>query len=296
MQKFTQSTPNTINQSKNNYNVNTPLNKSFEPNKPLIEQNDNINKGELLHNNVNEKVLLERVVDYRINIHTKDRDISRFPSIFDMKVSLGNSNFTAKIEKSFNNVKYVTLNYITLPRTMAIDVSNIDVGTSSYNIYPTSSSFKSPAAANPLNIMYTLNNHPYLILKVSELVTDNYLGTNSLIDRDSFIIYPDQNLGDMYGWKPKRTTIVFPNSALGNLSKLSLQLFDEQGNKLSIYDQLGNDIMATNITGTTTKFNAYVSAHDTVTAVNYTNNMTQILYDFTVGIIENEINTCTSFN
>jgi hypothetical protein len=261
----------------------------------LIDHNDNLNKGELLHNNVHDKVLLERVVDYRLNIHSKDRDTTRFPNIFNMKISLGNSNYTGNIQKSFKNIKYITLNYVTTPRSMAIDTSNINLVTPVYNIYPTSSIYKNPAASDPSTIMYTLNNHPYLILKISELVTDNCLGTNSLIDRDSFIIYPDQKLNDMYGWKPKRSTIVFPNSALGNLSTLTLQLFDEQGNMLGIYDQNGNDIIANNITGTTKKYNDYVSTYNSTTSVNYTNNMTQVLYDFTFGLIENEINTRTNF-
>jgi hypothetical protein len=57
-----------------------------------------------------------------------------------------------------------------------------------------------------------------------------------------------------------------------------------------LVDQNNNDIITRQISGTSYNYNQFVSAHNNVASVQYTNKVTQILFNFTIGVIENELN------
>lgn len=305
---FIPTTPNARAQFANNVNISTNLQQSFTPNRPLIDTPDFVNKGQVLHNNLAEKLLAERVVEYRIQISSADRDIKCFPNIFDIKTSFGNSNYCPNIKRPFKNIRYITLNSVIMPRTIAIDTSHVCTTEhekccpDNFNIYPTSSAIKCPPPCPPSNPLHNLECHPYLILKIKELKTENNMASNSLLDGDGFMLIPDQKLGDMYLWKPRRTTVVYPNSLLSNLCNLSLLLTDERGKKLTLYDQCGKDIICHPIKNCHTddydceNYPFYVERFKCKNEmVEYTDTVTQVIYDFTFGVIENELNTLTNF-
>jgi len=315
--KFGPTTPNMISQM--HHNMHNNFQQSFAPNREMIETTDYVNKRQVIHNNLNDKLLTERVVEYRILINSIDRDVKMFPSPFDMKVSFGNNNVYPNITRKFKNIKYVTLNSIMTPRTIAIDTSKtipetplpvvppppppvppLPAPIDYRNLYPTSSIYAQPplVPALPTNdVMNNLENRPFLIVRAKELDSDNVLGTSPLYDSDTFILIADQKIGDMYRWKPQRTTTVYPNSLLTNLNQLTLSLLDESGKKLNIVDQVGNNIIGKNINiYVPYDFNGYVAKYsDENKYVDYTNRMTQVIYDFTFGVIENELNTQINF-
>ena len=305
---FVPSTPNNINQFHTGVNITANLPQSFGENRPLIDAQDYMNKGLVLHNNLGDKLQVERVVEYRVQISSIDRDICAFPNMFDMKVSLGNENFSPHvgIQKKFKNIRYVTLNSVMLPRTIAIDTSNSYPDCDECNkckchyqdIYPTLSPIKCPLPNPPSTPLHSLEFHPYLVLKINELSTENSRASTDFMDRDAFVLIPDQKLGDMYLWKPRRSTVVYPNSLLTNLKQLSLLLVDERGRKLSIYDECGRNIIRHPLgTCVCDDYLEYVEKHKcTNDMVDYTNSVTQVIYDFTFGIIENELNTVTNFS
>ena len=286
--------------------VNSNINKSFMPNKPIIDSTDyDKSQRNVLHNNLQEKLLYERIVEYRLLINTIDRDIDMCPSIFNVKLSCGNNNSALNVRKNFRNVKYVTINSVILPRTISIDTTKTTIINSLspdyQNIFPTSS-INAQIPASPAlttnNILFNLENQPYLILKIKELETEYSLSTSQYFDKDQFVLIPDQKLGDQYLWKPRRNTVVYPNSLLFNINMLTFEIFAFDGNKLSIYDHLGNDIMTNYIDPTVPyNFNSYIKTYGTNNkATNYTNNVTQIVYDITLGIVENELSTSTKFD
>lgn len=294
-------TPNIRNQANSNFNMHTSLRESFTPNNPLIEPPGFPNQKQTLHNNLDDKILAERVTDYRIQISSADRDTQTSPNLFNMKASFGNNAVLPNIKRKFKNIKYVSLNSVMTPRTIAIDTSNMTglIPDTGYNIYPTASPLYTPAPEPPSTMFYNLEYRPFLILRSKELETQNDIGTNPLIDKDTFILIPDQRLKDMILWKPRRTTIVYPTSLLNTLSLLSLVLMDERGQSLSIYNHTGDEI----ITGTMVTidsipytYNDYIDAYKTVNdTVSYTDAVTQVIYDFTFGIQENELNTLVSY-
>src|SRR3989338_779013 len=293
-------TPNMRNQSNIDFNMHTSLQQSFTPNNPLIELPSYQNQKQTLHNNLDDKLLAERIVDYRIQISSADRDVQIYPNMFNMKTSFGNNSTLPNIKRKFKNIKYVCLNSVITPRTIAIDTSNMtgDIPDTGYNIYPTSSTLYTPTPDAPSTLFHNLDYHPFLILRSKELETQNDIGTNSLIDKDTFMLIPDQILKDMCLWKPRRTTIVYPITFLTTLSQLTLTLTNERGQNLSIYDHSGNDIITgtmVTIDSTPYTYNDYISAYKDVNdTVSYTNVSTQVIYDFTFGVQENELNTAVS--
>jgi hypothetical protein len=291
---FTPTTPNMKTQFNTNYNVHANLQQSFAQSKPLIESQDFTNKANVLHNNLGEKLLAERVVEYRIQISSSDRDPKCFPNIFDFKTSFGNTNYTPNIKRNFKNIKYITLNSVMTPRTIAIDTSNISCD--HFCIYPSSSNVKCPSACDPSTCLHNLDFHPYLILKAKELKTENSIGTSTLLDGDTFMLILDKKYGDMCYWKPRRCTVVYPNSLLSNLNQLSLVLMDANGRKLSIYDHCGKNIIGHSIKDCD-DYSSYVDKYKCKNEfVEYTDTVTQVIYDFTFGVIENELNTLTNFS
>lgn len=266
---------------------------------PLINRPDFTNRNEVLHNNVGERLLSEHIVEYKIHLYSGDRNRSRFPSPFKFKVPFGYEminrdgasfpfNSDMSIKQKFKYIKYITLDNIVLPRTIAIDVTHV----ADPNLYPTSSEYSSSAVASNSKLT-TLSNRKYLILKVDELNSFKIMGTDNLLDQDTFPIYTKTILGmDGMLWEPIHNyRVVYQNSLLHNLSSLTLNLLDESGNELHLVDQVGNSIIGTDITGTTTDYNEFISANSSIDSVIYTDNVTQALYNFTIGVVESEMNT-----
>jgi hypothetical protein len=272
---------------------------AFTPNTPLIDAPDYVNRKQVLHDNLSEKLFSERVVEYRAIISSADRDKSKFPSPFKMQVSFGNTNVYPNLYESLTNVKYVTLNNVWVPRTLVVDTTKIDIPNKIYDILPIGSPMNGfpiipPDTSHPWDNMGL---KPYLILKVKELDDKHLMGTSEIYQRDTFMIVPDQRVGDMYIFKPKRSTIVYPNSLLKNISLFTLNLLNEKGKELNIVNDKGISIIGQNIREDIPyDFNKYVAKYGENKSVCYTDESMQVIYDFTFGVIENELNTTTTYN
>jgi hypothetical protein len=267
------------------------LNQSYAKPITLIASPDHTNRGNVIHNNLGKDLLAQHVTEYKIHINSQDRNTSNYPSPFKMKVPFGPGLPPFAISKKFKNIKYVTLDSIILPRTISIDVTHLDTS----DIYPTASQYSSLSTPSD-NIMTTLTNHKYLIVRINELETDKNLGTSVLNDKDTFKIYPDMSYGiDNVFWKPVHNhRVIYQDSLLFNVGNLTLTIYDAIGNVLSLVDQVGNSIIGTNIVGEQ-DYNAFMASNDTVPSVIYTNNVTQVEYNLTFGIIEAELNTQTNY-
>lgn len=193
-------------------------------------------------------------------------------------------------------------------RPEKVNVSFSDVNISSGVVSGGSYSGTLVYIANSLsssNLMSTIWNHPHLILEIEELNSDLNMGSSSLLSNKTFLFKYDQMLGnDMTLWKPVHGNIVvYKNSLLSNLSKLNLRLLDENGTELALTDLNGNKIVGnplnllnSNISSKYTgDYNEFVKNFLGTSSVKYTTNVTQILYNLTVGVIENELNTQTGY-
>ena len=300
-----------MNNNQFNYGPNTPhiqnqmntgmynnFNKAFMHNTPLIDANNYNNKNQLLHNNLGEKIFNERVVEYKIIMSSVDRDKKKFPSPFHMQVSFGNANVCPNIEESMTNVKYVTLNSIIVPKTFAVDTTKIENDT--YDILPLDSIFGGGNFcdnSNPEHLFYSIGIKPFLLVKIKELDDSHLMGTSPMYQRNTFMMTPDQRIGDSIIYKPKRASIIYPNSQLKNLNMFTLTILDECGKEIYLVNESGNKIINQNIKqNVNLNYNQYVEAHEDNKYVKHTDKTMNIIYDFTFGVTENELNTLTSYN
>lgn len=296
--RYGPTTPHVQNQMDTNMLNN--FQQAFEPNRPLLDATDYTNKNQVLHNNLNDNLLNERIVEYRVIINSADRDRLKFPSPFRMQTSFGNTNNEPHIDQAMTNVKYVTLNSVIVPRTVAIDTSQIDLQNKKFEIYPTSSFITGipiPSAKESSWLLDSLASRPFLNLRVKELDVKHLMGSSPLFQRDTFMLIPDQRLGDMYLYKPRRSTVIYPNSLLKNLNMFTLNLLDEKGKDIHIIDHEGKRIIGQHISDNVPyDYNTYVDRYQEDRYVEYTDCNTQVIYDFTFGVIENELNTKTNYN
>ena len=271
------------------------LNQAFsQPAYPMLDKQDFMNKGNVLYNNLGDKLLAEYVNEYKIHINSADRNIATYPSPFKMRVFLDNSSQQPSLRRNFERIKYISLDWLILPKTLSVDTTHATAVPPL--LFPTDSHYSnSPVPVNS-PVMSVLTHHKYIILKIDELSTDKNIGTSNLIDKNTFILYDDSKMGmDSVMWKSTHNTIIFQNSLLASLSSLTFSLYDEFGNPLSILDETGKDILKNNITGTSTNFNAFVDANDNQPSVQYTNNIYQVVYSLTIGVLENELNTLPNY-
>lgn len=294
------------------------IRQSFATQNTLIDRQDFTNKGNVIHNNLGEKIFCETVNEYKLHINSADRDTDKYPSPFNMKLELGSSLKAPYITRKFENVKYVNLDTLVLPRSIEIDTSRgnfNETGGSGYAsakyLYQAGTKYKpiyrnnlgaklsTRDALNPDDEINILDKRRFLIVKIQELTTNKTLGTSTLFDRDTFVIVPDYDSGyDNWVWKPLHNSrVTYPNSQLHSISELTFQLLDENGKELTLYDASGNNILTTATANLNNKtYNQYVNDNISEKSVAYTNGVTQVWYNMTFGVSENEMNTLVNYN
>lgn len=272
-------------QAMSNQQMGGKFSTAFNRNNQLIGKPDFNNDGRLLHNNMGDHIHDLKIVEYKITIHTKDRDVLKLPSPFNIKIPC-NSNESFSIKSKFNKVKYISLDSVILPNSIAIDTTHV----SDPNLYPANSNYTAGIQGST-NKFTSLTNNRYLLLKIKELGNNRNLGTSAMLDRDTFMLHETESMGiDSSMWKPLQSTIIFPSSNPFELKELTMTFFDEDENELKIIGYDGANITTSNISGTTTTYNQFVSANKNIPSVSYTNKIMQVIFNFTVGHIENEMN------
>jgi len=273
------------------------INQAYSQNTPLIDKQNFNNQNNTLHNNLSDKLNNEYVMEYKISLYSEDRNRKEYPSPFNFVV-----NCKKLLQRDFENIKYITLDSILLPRTYAIDTTHVvydNDNNASGNIYPTSSDY-SPDAEPSNSIMTTLKNHKYLILNIDEIENnETNLDTNRKEPSKTFILYKDKHCGmDSELWKPIHSTIVYQSSTPLNVSKLTIRIFDENGKELNLVDEEGNKITPTyNSYNNNFHYNAYVKEHKyNNESVAYTDTVSQVSVFLVFGIIKQELATLVSHN
>jgi len=246
------------------YNMNktpsmTKFPESYIPNNPIIEKIDYTNKNQLLHNNVGDNVLDETVVEYRINIDSADRDIFTYPNPFSFVVKFNppSRNFVQQevyvdphnkskgtkihetlikgppkphIEKEFRNVKYIKLENVILPQNTKIKIDEND----------------NPTGFDPEG---SLLGDRYVSLVIKELESNRTFTTgddSTRYDEDTgklytpprpfAIIIPDKILVNYYAGTPFYGSKIYKNSALGNITQLTIEFYNSMGEPIKIHE------------------------------------------------------------
>lgn len=288
---------NNFNGMSNITNTFSNFDKSFLSNQQIIGKNDFKNKNDLIHNNLSDNILFEKISDYQINVDSNDRKINVYPNPFKFTVNFGgsgsqvlNTKNTNKykddkiddtyfegtpgpvIDRKFKNVKYIKIDYLILPRIIKLCNSN---GKYEFETNETNS---------------CLTSFGYLILKINEMSSSRILGTNNLLSDNSFVLYPDKTLGNDYiMWVTSIGSKFFNNSNLGNLDKLTISILTPNGKQLAFIDSKGKDI----------DFRILYDNKRTCTEHPSLDNILPKLrcfISFIVGVVENELNTLTKYD
>lgn len=205
---------------------NNNFNEVFEKNKKQLDFRDTKNKGGLVHNNIKDNVLGEKITEYKVHIDSKDRNLEFHLDPYDFTVDLTASQTKTTtglkspyIPREFRNVKYVNVETIILPK-----YSSILFADPLYIIDPSS---------------YLIDDR-FIALEIPEL-NDEVLSTDGR--RKPFsLITPDTTPGSIYyRGEPLHGTKVYKTSKLGNISKLTIQLYDSFGNKLILNNKFTLD-------------------------------------------------------
>jgi len=302
------------------------IQEAFTPNKVLVPRPDFKNKKQIIYNNLADIIQLEDLFEYKINISSNDRDTNSFPSPFEFVTELNAGNRMPKIDREIKNVRAIGVDYVILPKSIAVNIECID---RSQQIYPMGScaAFSEdppatcPCAENVSEVvssdacvpdltiykcLYLLQNRPYLLLKIKEIGSPMIAGTNALIDSDTIILIYDQDLGaDNALWIPLYTGIKAQHSLLKNFKRLTLKLMYPDGTLITLIDQDGNPIIGTTIhsridqNGVITKYdyNKFVNEFRYLNnAVKYTYGIMNVLFGFTFYILETEMDTLPKYN
>ena len=277
MSKFTQNNYNGMSGTNRYFST---VQEGFSQNKPLIERQEYVNTGNILHNNLAENLLSENVFEYNIYIDSADRDITKYYSPFEFKVYFSEIADSPKIDQNFKNVKYINLNYIILPPTNVLFANNtliqdnagknyglfqgnyLTFSSNNQYIYPNSNPSVTIPSVPTLNpgVKWPVQSNPittnkYLILKIKELdnlrVKSTSANNTSGIDKNSFVLFYDDDINDCNGnntgsiWKTKfgGGSRVFLSSELKNINSFTICIYDQFGNKLMPVD---NTIPSTN--------------------------------------------------
>ncbi|AYV76946.1 MAG: hypothetical protein Barrevirus5_5 [Barrevirus sp.] len=275
----------------------------FLPNHQMVRRPDYTNKGQLIHNNIGPSIIDEGITEYRLNIDSVDRDIKVYPDPFSFTVkfnptapstyskeeyidsrnkSKGTKTVTTRFEgqpkphinKEFKNVKYVKLENVILPQHSKLHRNKIG----EYEFDKNNS----------------LLSEMYVFLEIKELEEDNskvYSTREEVAISNPFsLIIPEKVLGqNYYSGSHHYGNKFFKNSALGNLSQLTIKFYDYSGKLLKYNDLMTNDELESFETNNYEPFPITDLRHPL-------NKKIQNHISLVVGVMESQINLNTKYD
>lgn len=219
---------------------------AFRSNKPLIEKQNFANQNNVLHNNLHANLSSDTIIEYTIDIDSKDRDINTYVDPFSYNVMFAptprgiikqeewidptdhskgkhmvNTLFSGPpppyIRRAFKNVKYIRVDNVTLPKY--------------YGIVDSSGTWI-------LDTTKDLTEDRYIVMKFKNIDSQYNLSTNSVMESNGVKLIPDTIPlnGNFYYAVPANANNVintYKTSLLGNLDKLYIEFYDSTGTKLS---------------------------------------------------------------
>lgn len=269
MCQFNPISTNTFDNMNNNISK-SKFTEAYRQNESIIEKQDYTNKSNIIHNNIANNILDEHIVEYRIMIDSLDRDLKYYPNPFSYVVKFNpNAGGTIQTEeyidyknkskgtritetkfdgapnpvinKDFRNVKYIKLENVILPQYSQIKKSKKDGKHNGDYEFDESSRLVTERFVN---------------LVIDELDCDRVYTTYDNVTRFDkkgnpytpptpfALIVPDKLLGSQYyAGTPYYGSKIYKNSLLGNITQLTIQFYNSEGellkySELFTYDDL----------------------------------------------------------
>lgn len=306
--------------ARNSQNGLNNYSQAFNTNPQLINKQNFTNKNSLLHNNVADRVDYQEIIEYEIYINSLDRNINIYANPFHFTTIFGgigtsineqhvydpvtntynfvkhvsNGTATPTIDRTFDNIKYVNIDQVILPRSNVFTIDN--------TTNPPTYKIDSPCK-NDL-----IKRHRFLTLKVKELGISRIFSTGPSMTDKSFLLVPDKDTaaGNGHIWKIYNNARVFPATALGNIQRLTTVLCDEFGQEITpiLKTKLTPEIPAVSpnpAIPATYSYTPYNISADIIKGINSPsliklNTYMQVFYSITLGKLEIEMNTLPNFS
>jgi len=196
--------------------------------KESLKYNNNKNKN---NNNKNEEELLyDESSQFLVNYEDHLKKI-----------------FNPQIIRTFHNIKFIRLDNVILPRFNHLNInSNIIFGNYDKNnenkifikddydrikVQFTSQSRYTPDDINFGSILFT---DRFIQVDIKEIQNNYNLATNT-ISSNSFVVFPDKQVGILY-WRgnPYYAVKIYNDSLLGTINKLTIKFYDSWGNPITL--------------------------------------------------------------
>lgn len=192
-----------------------------------------INKGDLIHNNLDQILLHEEIREYSVLIDSKDRNYQVYPNPFQYdvifkpspKTKIVDANGKTKyledsnptINKSFDHVRYIKLETVLLPLYTKAKYVKKYIDEEQLELFQ----------VDPSKL---LSDHLYVILSLGEHSDANFFSTNDILSDSFATIYYDKKISNTHytGFSANGIKI-FPQDQLGKINRLRVNFTDPYG-------------------------------------------------------------------
>lgn len=206
-------------------------------NNVLLGTPDYTNQNNILHNNVNERIMREQLFDNKILINSLFRDYSVHPDPFSFVVKLNGIEATLEYitidinGKTYSYPKYISGDtQVVLPRAF----KNIRSVLLNALIIPSYLEYETQEDGSyKINTNQVAETNKYIILKIKEISNNRNYTNNRNIGDESFVMALNKTFGITNQlWIPIYNTVGYFDSRLRNINRLTIDVCDDKGNKL----------------------------------------------------------------
>lgn len=319
--------------------------KAFQDNFVVIPKSSFVNDNNVMHNNLGSKLLTEQIETYMVfadgfhrnhishcnpfnfpiefggtgsseqTVWDEELDSTTNPNkpkwvkIRKIKKYQGSSGVT--VGRPLRNVKFVRVVNIICPRYNKLE----------YNF--STKTFEYVKDEDEYNIG---SSQRFLTLKIKELADNKKFTSGDFFKNNSYMMRVDKFMGDVHVlWIPlNRDTVSFKNSLLKELSKISIEIYDDEDEQLgmptitytnqnsssevtrefkfdTIIDEL-NDVVSDIKSGGANTINPFTGSNgntsdvqNTIDQIKKIKRRHQVQITLDIGVVENELNTDTKY-
>jgi hypothetical protein len=204
----------------------------------LLGQPDYTNPGNILHNNVGDRVMGEQIFDHKLFIDSSIRDYSRSPDPFKFMIKF--NGIEAKTENVYVIIDGETYSY---PRYLEGDTDvvmdrifkNIKSVVINTLLLPIFIDYKTneDGSYSPTGLKLSKSAFKYLILKIDELTNNRCYSNNKVFGKESFIMKMDDEICIFnHRWIPISNNVCYPDSRLKFIDRLTVEICNDKGVRL----------------------------------------------------------------
>lgn len=192
--------------------------KVFAPSVPLIDPINFTNQNNMIYNNLADQMLIENVIEYRINIDSYDRNIVKYPNPFHFVIKFDNGDYDdAKINFPLDNVQFLRLETIILPNKIFVECP-----------------CNKKCSCGKIHTKI-LQEDRFLILEIQELETNQRMTYSTSDNRSNFpsgaycILTPDSRMIHYFSANCYNGSKMYKKNNLTRIKQFTIKIYDSYG-------------------------------------------------------------------